>query len=453
MKSFRTYISKNLASFTGFILFILFANTIIFAITFYKTITEEYGDASPHVMLEMVSSSSTTEQINTETAETLRQNNIWAIYLNPAGECFWTFNLPEEVPLKYSLQDVSLFSKGYIKDYPVFIWNTDDGLLVLGYPKESYVKLTSNYYPVQAIKRLPLCIIGMFVLDILFLFSAYYFSKRKIIQNTEPIVSAVKTLADGKPVSLCVEGELYQIASSVNKASEILSRQNESRANWISGVSHDIRTPLSMIMGYADQIFHDEAADKNVKEQAEIIKNQSVKIKDLVQDLNLVSKLEYETQPFKKEPVRISKLVRSYAADLLNSGIADTYTLDIEIASDTETELLECNARLISRAVNNLVQNSIKHNPQGCDILIALEKNETSLVLSVTDNGTGISSEKIQELKEKPHYMESMDESLNLRHGLGLLIVQQIMNTHNGNFKIENIMPHGCKMTLTFPVK
>ena len=77
----------------------------------------------------------------------------------------------------------------------------------------------------------------------------YYFSKRKIIRNTEPIVSAVETLADGKPVSLHISGELSDIASSVNKASSILNRQNEARANWISGVSHDIRTPLSMNYG------------------------------------------------------------------------------------------------------------------------------------------------------------------------------------------------------------
>ena len=99
-------------------------------------------------------------------------------------------------------------------------------------------------------------------MDVLCLFLAYYFSKRRIIQNTEPIVDAIETLADGKPVSLHIDRELSEIANSVNKASLILSRQNEARANWISGVSHDIRTPLSMIMGYADRI----AADKTASE-------------------------------------------------------------------------------------------------------------------------------------------------------------------------------------------
>ena len=94
------------------------------------------------------------------------------------------------------------------------------------------------------------------------------------------------------------------------------------RANWISGVSHDIRTPLSMIMGYAQRIAGDHGASENIQQEAEIIRAQSAKIKDLVQDLNLVSQLEYEMQPLHKEPVRLSKLLRSYAADLLNAGIS-----------------------------------------------------------------------------------------------------------------------------------
>ena len=97
------------------------------------------------------------------------------------------------------------------------------------------------------------------------------FLKRRIIQNTEPIVDAIETLADGKPVSLHIDRELSEIANSVNKASLILSRQNEARANWISGVSHDIRTPLSMIMGYADRIAADKTASEGVKEQAVIV--------------------------------------------------------------------------------------------------------------------------------------------------------------------------------------
>lgn len=452
MKSFGAYISKHLASFTGFILALLFINAVIFGVTFQKTFTEDYGEDSPRVILEMVADNTTQTGISEEAKQKLRQNHIWAIYLNQDGLPFWSLDLPDGVPESYTIQDVALFSKGYIADYPVFVWNTDDGLLVLGYPKDSYTKLTSNYYSIQSIKKLPFFVTGMLAIDLLLLFSAYYFSKRAIIKNTEPIIAAIEKLSDGNPVSLHVQGEeLSGVADSVNKASQILSRQNEARANWISGVSHDIRTPLSMIMGYAERIARDKSASSSIKEQAEIVRKQSVKIKELVQDLNLVSQLEYEMQPLHKEPVRLSKLIRSYAADLLNASVYDAYSLNIEIAPEAETEVLECDARLISRAINNLVQNSIKHNPQGCEIRLILEKVEDSLLITVEDNGMGLSPEKLQELEEKPHYMESTDDRLDLRHGLGLILVHQIVDSHKGTMQIESEEKSGYKVTLAFP--
>ena len=160
----------------------------------------------------------------------------------------------------------------------------------------------------------------------------------------------------------------------------------------------------------------------------------------------MVSQLEYEMQPLHLEVIRLSKLIRSYAAELLNSGISDIYTIEIEIAENAENVVLEGDARLILRAISNLVQNSIKHNPDGCKICLELEYTKkyakNCLILSVTDDGV--------ELEKKPHYMESTDERLDLRHGLGLLIVQQIVSAHKGTMQIVDAVPHGCKTSLTF---
>ena len=179
MRAFASYISKHLASFTVFILILLFLNAVVFSLAFQKIVTEDYGDSSPQAMLEMTATAATPEQLSDEAVQMLRQNHIWAIYLNTDGQCYWSVDLPDNVPKNYTIQDVALFSKGYIEDYPVFIWNTDDGLLVLGYPTDSYTKLTSNYYSIAALQRLPIFVLGMLGLDVLCLFSAYYFSKRR----------------------------------------------------------------------------------------------------------------------------------------------------------------------------------------------------------------------------------------------------------------------------------
>ena len=450
MKAFGKYISKYLLSFFMFALALFLINILAFVLTFGGIVFREYGTASPANMLEAVSADLSESGLSEETKQALNGNHIWAMALDANGKCNWAVSLPEEIPTQYTIQDVAAFSKGYLKDYPVFVRNMDNGLLVLGYPKNSFMKLTGNYFPIRAIRVFPLFAAGVLAIDILLLFLVYYFSKRRISKNTEPIMTSIKTLSAGQPVNLSIRGELSEIADSVNQASRILSRQNQARANWISGVSHDIRTPLSMIMGYAGRIAGDMAAGRNVQQEAEIIRAQSAKIKDLVQDLNLVSQLEYEMQPLHKEPARLSKLLRSFAADLLNAGIPEKYTLETDVSKEAEPAVIECDARLISRAINNLVQNSIRHNPQGCTIRLCLTCPDTGISLSVTDNGLGLSAEKLQELNERPHYMESTDERLDLRHGLGLLLVRQIVEAHGGKMKIESVPQSGCQTILTF---
>ncbi len=451
MKSFRKYISKYLASFVGLVLILLAVNAVAFGWTFYEVVTKDYGDLSPQNMLDTTAASAALDGISDEASAQLRRSHIWAVYLDMSGNIAWEIDMPDEIPEHFTIQDVALFAKGYLADYPVFIRNTADGMLILGYPKDSYMKLSSNYFSIRAIETMPFFVIGILAADFVILFLAYFFSKRKILKNTEPIIASIEELGSGKPAALSIQGELSGVANSVNKAALLLSRQNQARANWISGVSHDIRTPLSMIMGYSKRIADEDSLHVDVRKKAEIINRQSVKIKELVQDLNLVSQLEYEMQPVHKASIRIASLVRTCAADLLNDGLPDQYSIDIEISANAEITTFECDARLISRAINNLVQNSIRHNPDGCAIMLSLDCTEDRVFLCVSDNGVGLSAEKRKELQERPHYIESTDDRLDLRHGLGHILVRQIVKAHNGTIQIESEYQKGFKVMLIFP--
>lgn len=450
MKTFASYISKYLMSFSALVIVLLVANVACFIGAFDSTVRNDYGDTSPQNMLDLVSKSSTKDGTTEEMEALLHAHRIWVIYLNSDGQIAWSYDAPEELPVHYSIQDVALFSKGYLADYPVFVWNSEDGLLVLGYPKDSYTKFTSNYFSTKVVRKMPVFLITMALFDFALMFCAYFFSKRRIMKNTEPIIASIQTLSEGKPAMLSTSGELSELAANVNQASQIISRQNEARANWISGVSHDIRTPLSMIMGYAARLQSDASASSSVKEKATIIERQSIKIKELVQDLNLVSKLEYEMQPLQKEKIRLAKLLRSYVAETLNAGIADGYSIELEISNAAESTTLDCDARLIERAINNLVQNSMIHNPDGCHIRITLDFANSTIMLTVSDDGIGLSAEKQKGLQEKQHYMNSTDERLNLRHGLGLVLVRQIVEAHHGRMEIESQPQQGYKTIICF---
>ena len=450
MKSFGRYISKYFVSFSVLIIGLVLFNLLAFIWTFRRIVLNDYNGFSPQNMVADVNAASGPEGITEEMADTLRSLDIWAMFLDSTGGRLWSVELPADIPADYSVQDVAAFTKGYLCDYPVFIRCREDGLLVLGYPKGSYFKITGNYYPMDIVKMIPVFFCVVLAIDLTAMFLAYCFSRKKIIRLTEPIISAIASLSEGKPVLLDPSGDLSEIADSINRASRILNRQNQARANWISGVSHDIRTPLSMIMGYSGRIAGNASANDSIRAQAETIKYQSMKIKDLVQDLNLVSRLEYDMQPVHKEPVRLSRLLRSYTAELLSTELFGNYPVELHISPSAETLTLNCDARLISRAVSNLVQNSIRHNPEGCSIDLFLNCTADTICLSVSDNGIGLSAEKLKELKEKPHYMESTDDRLDLRHGLGLLLVRQITDAHKGTMQIESGEQKGCTVSLIF---
>ncbi|MEO1770253.1 sensor histidine kinase [Candidatus Enterococcus ferrettii] len=450
MHSFSKYITKYLSAFAGFILLLLLINLILFGLAFQKIIFQSKEAPSPKVMLEQTTKDFSAEGLSNQGKQRLEKQNIWGMYLDESGQAVWSLDLPKGVPTAYSLQDVATFSKGYIADYPVFIQKEGAGLLVLGYPKNSFTKLMNNYYPIQTIKSLPIFVFVVLSLDFILLFGAYFLSKRKIIASTQPIVEGLQQLSAGETVQLKTKNELSEVAKNLNLVSYKLSQQNEARANWISGVSHDIRTPLSMILGYADRIAADKTTNHATQEQAAIILQQSIKIKELVQDLNLVSQLEYDMQPLNKASIHVAKLLRSYAAELLNSGISNKYELELVIPAEAETFYFTCDERLLTRAVNNLVQNSIQHNPEGCNIQISLSLEAQAFAITVTDDGQGASKLDLQQWIDS-NSLNSTDEHLQLRHGLGLHLVQQITHAHQGTMTVETNLKKGFQTTLMFP--
>ena len=131
----------------------------------------------------------------------------------------WQYNLPEEIPLKYSLQDVATFSKGYIKNYPVFTWKQENDLLVLGYPKNSYSKIVTNYLPLSAMQKTPIILFIMLVSNVTILFIVYYLSKRNVMLKVAPILNGLDKLSHGETVVLNINGELEDVGKRINETS------------------------------------------------------------------------------------------------------------------------------------------------------------------------------------------------------------------------------------------
>ena len=164
---------------------------------------------------------------------------------------------------------------------------------------------------------------------------------------------------------MCIR-DSSELASSINQSAEKLRSQEHSlkkketaRANWIAGVSHDIRTPLSMIMGYAGQLEEDAALSGSQRQKAAVIRRQSEKIRDLVSDLNLASRLEYNMQPLHLEICNLVAIARQASVDFINNDIESKYPIRWLTKDSLSSCLVRGDSSLLQRAVANVVQNSM----------------------------------------------------------------------------------------------
>lgn len=380
--------------------------------------------------------------LSQEGEELLKEQGVWALLVEDgSGNVIWhSENLPPEIPLHYSVSDISWSTRGYIMDYPTTTSARGEDLVILGHPKTKYWKHMWNTWDYQLIANSPKLILRTIGINLLLIVVIYIVSTSGIIRSVKPIVDGIEGLPEGKDVYVKEKGLLSGLAVAINRSAErlrsqeyALKKKERAQADWIAGVSHDIRTPLSMVMGYAGQLEDNRLLPDEARSQAKVIRIQSMRMKNLVNDLNLYSKLEYSMQPVNKRPVNLVAVVRLSAADFINLDLEGRYPVELEISGDASSCMLEGDKELLHRAVNNILTNVRVHNPEGCRIFIKMERDMEKAELTVEDDGKGISEEELERLKNKPHYMISDGTRRGERHGLGLLIVRQIVEAHGGN--------------------
>lgn len=279
-------------------------------------------------------------------------------------------------------------------------------------------------------------------------FSSISWRTPKLLRSVTPIANGVQALPTQEPVYVKERGLLSDLAKDINQTAEILRSQRAdlrkketARADWISGVSHDIRTPLSMVMGYAGQLEDDPDLSGETRRKASVIRQQSTKIKNLIHDLNLASKLEYNMQPLHPQPVNLIAVARQCAADFLNADLEGKYPLQWRAPEHIPACILQGDPNLLHRALENLLHNAQSHNPDGCRITLEVSVKAGACCIAVSDDGVGMTGKQLEKLQNTPHYMMNDAGIAEPRHGLGLLIVQQIVRAHHGTTRFSSRAP------------
>ena len=383
----------------------------------------------------------------------LQEQSAWAMLLNEDGDVIWQQSLPEKLPRSYTSTEVASFSRWYLEDYPVKIWTRADGkLMVVGYQPGTLVKYYfSLEWPYMGV--LLGGIAAVFIINLLLIIFLILRNTRKVEKAMTPILQGIQNLSHGKALHLEEQGELAEINAGLNRAAGYMKKKDNTRAEWIRGVSHDIRTPLSMVLGYASELEDDGDLPPNARKQAGIIRRESEKMKRLIDDLNLTTKLEYALQPVHFQDVDWVETSRQAVSEVLNSGLDSRYEIVFAEMQPGRSIHLLGDDGLLRRMLDNLIRNSITHNPHGCRISVSVGEENGHCLCTVSDDGIGIEPERLKVLNRGDDITSTQGSDEKNEHGLGLKLVMQIVKAHRGTVSFSGSTPHGFEVRISLPTQ
>lgn len=393
------------------------------------------------------------KQLTDKTTKVIQSNNLWVQLVNSSGHVIYSYNEPDDIYNYYSINDIAKLSKSYLNDYPVYLWESGKNLVILGYPKNTISKY-NWFIPTNTINTLPLTLLVIIVMNLVITIVLSIVLSRKLTKPLGNIIKGISSLKEEQEVKLKEKGIFKDLAENINQTSQIILDKNHkiklrdtAVSNWLTGISHDIRTPLSMILGYSALIEGDAALSEEVQSQARIITENTVRLSDLITNLNLASSLQYQLMPLNLSLVKLSGIARKAVAKCINSGILQDCNMDLIIEDEFAATLLD--ESLFLRALINLITNSAKHNKQGCNITVTVPKtNEYSYVsIIVSDNGSGMPKDKIERINGYDYFNAWINKS----NGLGLVIVKSIVEAHHGQMVIESKKEKSTTVIIRIP--
>ena len=453
MKTFTRLIRRYVLAVAGVILLLLVLGigTIFWVGWRYGTAADAQKYFSWKIASGMVQQDGTLALGPEHTPEEWMEGYAWAMVLGDDGSVRWSYQLPEELEHAYTPAEVAGFARWYLGGYPVTCWAQDYGLFVIAKPIDSVAKYNFNASPAliqDAVRGFPLLLLGGIGLVALF---GVWFSWRGA-RRLQEMAEGLDALTHGQTVQLSTEGfageladKLNQTSAQLQKRNEIIARRDNARTNWIAGVSHDIRTPLALILGWAEQLEQNDALPADARAKAGGICAQSERIRSLIEDLNLTSKLQYGAQPLRRSPVAVGAFLRRVAADFWEGPLAERGELELDQTPEAARVVLNADEALLRRALENLLSNSVRHNAGPVRIRLRAAVLEDCLRLAVLDDGAGYPPQVLAALYAR-------EEPENAPHILGLHVVEQIAEGHGGRAVLTQAVPQGARAVLILPL-
>lgn len=222
-------------------------------------------------------------------------------------------------------------------------------------------------------------------------------------------------------------------------------RAEKIREEFSANVSHELKTPLTSICGFAELLKNNMVEEKDQEEIINSIFEESKRLLGLIDEIIKISKLE-EGRQFVKEEIDLSKLVEEVISDFTNKAEEKNIKF-----SKSGNAILYSNPVMIWEVISNLVDNAIKYNVEGGKIDINLEETSKEVKISVKDTGIGIDKKDIDRIFERFYRVDKSRFKKRGGTGLGLSIVKHIVKNHGGNIEVESQLNQGTTIKINIP--
>ncbi len=295
--------------------------------------------------------------------------------------------------------------------------------------------------------------IMLIIISILFLVSAILISFVLSKRLSSPIVkmnaNAKKLARANYDVSFDIEGaiEIKELAKTLNITTKELGKLDQMQKELIANISHDLRTPLTMISGYAEVMR--DIPDENTPENLQVIVDESARLTSLVNDLLNVSKLQAGTQTMNIQRMNLTKAVSNTVERYVRFKEHNDFNIFFEY--DDEVYINADEIRLL-QVIYNLINNAINYTGIDRTVTVTQTVENNVVRISVKDSGEGIKEEDLPLIWDRYYKVDKIHKRAVIGTGLGLSIVKNILLLHGSRFGVSSELKKGSIFWFEFKI-
>jgi len=271
-----------------------------------------------------------------------------------------------------------------------------------------------------------------------------------LTRSLRELTAGTRELAEGKlghQVKVHSRDELGELANSFNQMSAALAHSTELRRQMTADIAHDLRTPLSVILGYTEAL-SDQKLDPG-PEMFTVMHREALHLSHLVADLKTLSladagELPLNMQPFAPQEL-LKRTLEAHRVKAENKGI------HLHVDAEDSLPLISVDVDRMAQVLGNLMSNALRYTPSGGQISLAVAVNGNKVCLSVSDNGAGILSQDLPFIFERSYRGDRARHQQEGETGLGLAIARSLVIAQGGTISVQSAEGQGTTFTLDFP--